>query len=97
MNDLYVTNAEMEAVAAGINFGSMLLTVAPGGETEGHEHRSAEVWVVESGTGYVIVGERRIEMVVATPVEIPAGHFHTVFNDGQDDLVFLALWWKRAA
>jgi mannose-6-phosphate isomerase-like protein (cupin superfamily) len=94
----YTTNVEMEATAAGINFGSMLLTVEPGGRTEGHDHESAEVWVTEAGAGYVEFPDgTRLSMRPGTPVEIPARAFHTVHCTGDEPLVFLALWWKRVA
>ncbi|MFA7762547.1 cupin domain-containing protein [Streptomyces sp. NPDC048723] len=97
-HDEYTTHVEMEATAIGINFGSMLLTVEPGGRTEGHAHDSAEVWVTDAGAGYVELPEgRRLDMRPGTPVEIPARAFHTVYCTSDEPLVFLALWWKRVA
>ncbi|MEU3609886.1 cupin domain-containing protein [Streptomyces sp. NPDC035033] len=93
--DTYTTHVETEATAIGINFGSMLLSVEPGGRTEGHAHESAEVWVTDAGAGYVELPDGRLEMRPGTPVEIPARSFHTVHCTSEEPLVFLALWWKR--
>jgi mannose-6-phosphate isomerase-like protein (cupin superfamily) len=91
----YTTNLEMEGTAEGINFGAMMVTVPPGGATEGHSHDSAEVWVIDQGSGYVELPDRNIPLRPGTPVEIPARTVHTAHADDGDTLVFLSLWWKH--
>ncbi|GGB95015.1 cupin domain-containing protein [Cellulomonas carbonis] len=95
MSGRYTTNLEMEGVSEGINFGAMMVTVPPGGATDGHSHESAEIWVVDRGTGYVELPNRRMTLRPGTPVEIPARTVHTAFADDAEPLVFLSLWWKR--
>ena len=90
------TPAEVEATAAGVNFGSMVVVVPPGASTEGHEHHSQELWIIRTGHGEVDLAGELIELRPGAPIPIPADTFHTVHNRSDEDLTLLAFWWKDA-
>lgn len=68
------------------------LTVLPGRATslQLHNYR-AELWVVQSGTGVVIVGNRALAVHSGCEVSVPTHVPHKIQNVGSDDLVILEL------
>ena len=68
----------------------------PGKETRGHAHNDIEeTYVFLEGRGQMQVGEKpKIEVEPKDIVIIPEGDFHKVFNPGDSDLVFLAIFEK---
>jgi len=89
------TPVEAEISAESLNAGVMIVVVDPGGSTEGHEHHSQELWVIEQGEGYVDLAGEHVALRPGPATSIPADTFHTVHNTGAVPLVLLAFWWKR--
>lgn len=90
------TTCDVEARAEGLAFGMMTVVVPPGASTEAHRHPSQELWVIEQGRGRVAMPDVELPLAPGPPTPIPADTLHAVHNDGDEDLVLLAFWWKRA-
>jgi len=70
--------------------------VEPGVSTTLHElHETTERYLVLSGSGIFRSGEQRIDLAPGKVVVIPADAPQSVFNNGSDDLVFLAFCTPR--
>ena len=65
----------------------------------GHSHPTDEIYIVVSGSGYVIVGGENREVFAGDTVAIPAGVWHTMLCTDKNEAPFLwaALWWDRIA
>lgn len=65
----------------------------PGKETKGHKHDGLdEVYVFVEGKGKMLNGEVEFEVEADDVVLVPGGNFHKVFNTGDEDLKFLAIF-----
>jgi mannose-6-phosphate isomerase-like protein (cupin superfamily) len=64
--------------------------VAPGGRTRSHRHRrSEEIYHFTGGHGHVRIDDGELSVAAGHTVLIPPGRWHSVTNDGREDLVFL--------
>ena len=63
----------------------------------GHAHPTDEIYIVLSGSGYVIVGGENREVFAGDTVAIPAGMWHTMLCTDKNAAPFLwaALWWDK--
>lgn len=85
---------ESEISARRTRAGTMIFVVAPNQSTAGHEHKSEEIWLVQSGYGEVEINGERKQINDSAPVKIPSNQFHKVFNIGSEELVILSFWWR---
>jgi len=81
-----------------LNMEHLILSVTilhPGKETGGHEHEDKEeIYIFQEGTGKIQVGEHNFEVNAGDIITIPSKHFHKVWNTGETDLKFLAIFEK---
>lgn len=68
----------------------------PGQETRGHAHEGLdEIYIFDSGTGKMEVGDKTFEVTEGSVVLITAGDFHRVYNLNADiPLVFTCIFQK---
>ena len=66
----------------------------PKKNTTGHNHiGQEEVYQFISGEGYIIVGDKEINVQAGDIVLIPAGYFHKVWNTSDiEDLIFVCVF-----
>ena len=65
----------------------------PGKETGGHNHSGQEeVYIFTSGKGSMIVGIELNDVEMGDIVLIPDGDFHKVWNEGDEDLIFVCVF-----
>ncbi len=65
-------------------------TVAPGRRTRRHRHRQAEeIYHFTKGCGTLQIDDEIQPVASGHTVLIPPGRWHSVVNEGPDDLVFL--------
>lgn len=69
--------------------------VAPGVVTQLHALDVEETYVIEMGSGMMMVGDERFRVGMGDSVRIPAGTAQCIENDGAADLVFLCLCQPR--
>ena len=63
-----------------------------GGHAAPHYHPIAEEsYYILSGTGRMVLDGQEREVSAGQMVAIPAGQIHAIYNDGAEDLVFLAV------
>jgi len=66
-----------------------------GQETGGHSHKGLEeVYFFESGNGMMTLGKDAIIVTAGDIVLIKEGEFHKVYNEGNQDLVFVCVFQK---
>jgi len=64
-------------------------------ETTGHLHEKVEeIYYFTSGAGTIEVGQDTYNVSPGDIVLIPDGAFHKVYNNGNEDLVFIAIFEK---
>ena len=56
-------------------------------------HRSAELWVVVSGAGHVVVDDTEFELTAGESVLIPSGSTHQLTNHGDTTVRAYSLYW----
>jgi len=62
-------------------------------ETTGHLHEKVEeIYHFTSGDGTIEVGQNAYNVSPGDIVLIPDGAFHKVYNNGNEDLVFIAIF-----
>ena len=63
----------------------------------GHQHPTDEIYVVTSGTGYVMVNGKNLAVRTGDVVAIPPGVYHTMLCTDRDEAPFqwAALWWPH--
>ena len=61
----------------------------------GHAHATDEIYIVYSGTGYVMLGGKVKHVKAGDVIAVPNGVWHTMICTEQDEEPFLwaALWW----
>ena len=65
------------------------------GQMEGHTHPEDEVYMIFKGKGIITVESERAEVLPGDVIEIPAGQYHIMQNEQDDELLWAALWWKK--
>ena len=66
-----------------------------GKETTGHSHKGLEeVYMFESGTGTMQLSNDVISVTAGDIILIKEGEFHKVYNEGNQDLVFVCVFQK---
>jgi mannose-1-phosphate guanylyltransferase/mannose-6-phosphate isomerase len=77
-------------IEEGPGFKIKRIEVRPGGSLslQMHRHRS-EHWVVISGTGRVVNGEKQLDIAKNESTFIPPGHRHRLSNPGREPLVII--------
>ncbi|MHB1319680.1 MAG: cupin domain-containing protein [Anaerolineae bacterium] len=68
--------------------------VPPRTEMVGHAHETREVYVLVRGESAILVGNESRTVAPYTAVEIPAGVYHAVRNDSEEDSLWLVLYWE---
>lgn len=70
-------------------------TLHSGKCTTGHSHEGLEeVYFFKKGSGIMQLDENRFEVTEDSIVCIPSGAFHKVFNDSEEDLIFVCVFQK---
>ena len=65
----------------------------PGKETGGHNHKGQEeVYIFTKGIGRMVVGENTYMVRESSIILIPDGDFHKVWNEGEEDLIFICVF-----
>ena len=65
----------------------------PGKETGGHNHSGQEeVYIFTNGKGSMVVGTKTYSVSTGDIILIPDGDFHKVWNEGEDDLIFVCVF-----
>ena len=65
----------------------------PGKETGGHNHSGQEeVYIFTNGTGRMVVGTKTYNVKIGDIILIPDGDFHKVWNEGDEDLIFVCVF-----
>jgi len=64
-----------------------------GSEMEGHSHPTNEIYLVFSGSGFVVVGDEKEKVSCGDVIEIPPDAYHTMICDENATLLWAALWW----
>jgi mannose-6-phosphate isomerase-like protein (cupin superfamily) len=60
----------------------------PGHRTSAHSHADmCEVFLVESGSGLMLVGGRAVELRAGVCVAVEPNETHEIVNDGGDELI----------
>ena len=65
--------------------------------TRGHSHNTEEVYLLLKGKGYMIIGDKRVDVKKGDLVTIPINKYHRTVNTGRDKLVFLTIFEKHKA
>lgn len=63
----------------------------------GHQHPTDEIYIVTSGTGYVVVNGKNLAVRTGDVVAIPPDTYHTMMCTDRDEAPFqwAALWWPH--
>ncbi|MFI9645609.1 cupin domain-containing protein [Streptomyces sp. NPDC052040] len=69
------------------------VTVPAGGTTSPDVHAVQEIWVVEAGSGTLVVEGTRTGLSAGSVVGFPSHAVHEAFADQGEDLHLLSLWW----
>lgn len=67
--------------------------VLPGETTSAHNHDEREVFFIVKGTGVLRHGDEVHRVGYGTSICIEPGVDHSLTNDGDEDLVFISVWW----
>ncbi|MFC9435380.1 class I tRNA ligase family protein [Nocardia sp. NPDC057030] len=78
----------------GFGFGAGWARVAPGRQSDPHQHDETELFLVVSGHGDVIVDGARHPVSPGMAVLFDPFETHVVENTGQAELVFFDLYWR---
>ena len=61
--------------------------------TSGHNHSGQEeVYIFTNGTGSMLVGTELNDVQIGDIVLIPDGAYHQVWNEGEEDLIFVCVF-----
>jgi mannose-6-phosphate isomerase-like protein (cupin superfamily) len=67
----------------------------PGKNTSGHKHDDLdEVYIFTSGTGFIEIDDKKIDIFAGSIICVHGGEFHKVFNDTSSELKFIAIFQK---
>jgi mannose-6-phosphate isomerase-like protein (cupin superfamily) len=70
----------------------MLSRLKPGASSGFHKHeQNSEIVFIISGTGHFDYDDTKESVGKGSVHYCPMGHSHAMFNDGDDDLVYLAI------
>ncbi|KUN00455.1 methionine--tRNA ligase [Streptomyces yokosukanensis] len=89
---LGIEMAGIEGAGVGAGWGR----VAPGRASDPDRHDETEVFVVTAGSGDVVVDGRRREVAAGSMIVFEPFETHVLQNTGEEDLVFLTLYWRDA-
>ncbi len=64
------------------------------GNRNGHAHPTAEIYIVMSGNGFVIIDGEEAAVTAGDVIEIPRNASHTMENRSEASLTWLAIWWQ---
>jgi mannose-6-phosphate isomerase-like protein (cupin superfamily) len=68
------------------------VTMEPGSVSVRHAHpQSEQIWIVERGSGQLLLDGAQSELNAGDIVRTPAGDIHGVENTGKEPLVYLAI------
>ena len=66
-------------------------SVGCGKKLLGHEDPMEEIYIIQSGSGRIQVGEDVQEVASGDAIHIPAGHFHELTNTGKEEMTLLVV------
>ncbi|MDT0467791.1 cupin domain-containing protein [Streptomyces gibsoniae] len=91
-----VTVADADLVNSAIPqapFRMARFTVPAGGTSSPDVHAVQEIWVVQAGTGTLVVDGTHTVLRAGSVVGFPSHAVHEAFADQGEDLDILSLWW----
>ncbi len=100
---------EMQRVLEGIFCGAVLperegspapfkaiwVRMEKGRDTPRHRHHEEEIFVVTQGLGLATSGGEEVEVRAGDVLFFPPLHHHTIRSIGEEDLVFLDIYWEN--
>jgi mannose-6-phosphate isomerase-like protein (cupin superfamily) len=66
-------------------------SLAPGKTLIGHVDPMEEIYVIQSGRGYIQVGDEVAEVMTGDAIHIPIGQFHELRNTGKEEMKILVI------
>ena len=69
-------------------------TVPPGGTSSPDQHAVREIWVVQAGSGTLVVDGERSSVTPGSVAGFPSQSVHEVFADRGEELVIFSFWWS---
>ena len=66
-------------------------SLAPGKKLMGHVDPMEEIYVIQSGLGFIQVGNEVWEVKPGDAIHIPIGQFHELRNAGQEEMTILVV------
>ena len=64
-----------------------------GNMMELHAHPAAEIYIVFSGKGFVVVGDERREVTAGDVIDIPSNEMHSMIAQENGSFLWAAFWW----
>lgn len=89
--------ADCEGESIGLAYGAITFAVRPCSSSLPHSHRSEELWLVQSGSGWAAIDGHRTELKPGARLAVPAGREHHIVNPEGAPLVVLSFWWRGRA
>jgi uncharacterized cupin superfamily protein len=97
-NQMGVQNTDLAKQLASTALGARLWRLAPGQSSTRHRHEvQEELYVVLEGTGRMRVGEELLTLAPLSAVVVDAGTVRQVFNDTDEDALWLVVGAPREA
>lgn len=75
-------------------FGAAWAVLAPGESTKPHAHQECETFFVARGRGVMAIGDERAEIDAGDVTFHPPFDNHVLTNTGDEDLLFLTVYWE---
>lgn len=84
--------AGMEAA----EWGGAWVKVLPGETSTAHSHEENETFFVVAGSGLLRHGAEEHRVGFGSSMYMQPGVEHSLTNDGDEDLIFVSVWWDGA-
>lgn len=75
-------------------WGGAWVAVRPGETSTPHSHSEHEVFFVVRGEGQLVHGDEVHPVRYGTSMKMEPGVHHSLSNTGDEDLVFISVWWE---
>jgi len=78
-------------------WGGAWVSVRPGETSTPHAHAEHEIFFVISGQGLLQHGDEEHPVRYGSSAKMEPGVTHSLTNTGEQDLVFISVWWDATA
>ncbi|HTZ43396.1 MAG TPA: cupin domain-containing protein [Jatrophihabitans sp.] len=75
------------------SWGGAWVKVLPGELLTPHNHDENEVFFVVQGSGLLTHGDEQHRVAFGSSMYMEPDTTHSLLNDGEEDLVFVSVWW----